>query len=187
MEDKKIVDLFWDRSETAITIAKDKYGSYCRYIAKAILNNMEDVEECVNDVLLKAWNTIPPNMPQNLAAYLGKLTRTTAIDCFRKRSRKCRGGVEFLLAVEELEESIPNNINVEKEMEGKELSELINRFLGTISECERNVFVCRYWYMESITKIAKKADFSESKIKSMLFRTRKRLKAFLEKEGYYTE
>lgn len=185
MEDKEIVDLFWNRMEIAVQEVAKKYSGYCQYIANSILDNVEDSKECINDTWLKAWNSIPPNRPENLAAYLGKLTRTTAIDYRRKNNRKRRGGKEIELVIEELADTLPDQSSVDRAIEEKELSQQINKFLGTLSQFDRNVFVCRYWYLEPIQTIARNAESSESKIKSNLYRTRNKLKAYLETEGYY--
>lgn len=187
MEDKDIIELYWNRKVSAVSATIEKYHKYCYHIAVAILGNAEDAGECVNDTWLKAWNAIPPGRPENLAAFLGKLTRNTAIDCLRKRTRKRRGGNGADLMLDELEECLPDAENVEKELEARELSRLINDFLGTLTEFERNVFVCRYWYLEPVHSIAKAAHASVSRIKSILFRTRKKLKAYLKEEGYDVE
>lgn len=185
MEDKEIIDLYWNRKESAISETNEKYNPYCFRIAVSILGDSEDAKECVNDTWLKAWNSIPPNRPENLAAYLGKLARTTAIDCLRKKNRKQRGGTLTDIVLDELAECIPDMENVEKQIEEQELTQLINLFLGTLSDFDRKVFVCRYWYLESVKTIAKISYSKESKIKSILFRTRKKLKSYLEEEEYY--
>lgn len=185
MEDREILDLYWHRMESAIAATNEKYHPYCFHIAASILGNSQDAEECVNDTWLKAWNSIPPNRPANMATYLGKLVRTTAIDCLRKKSRKQRGGTGADVVLDELAECIPDIENIERKIEEQELTELLNLFLGTLSRFDRNVFVCRYWYFESVKAIAKAAHAKESRIKSILFRTRKKLKSYLEEEGYY--
>lgn len=185
MEDRDIIDLFWQRQDIAISAVDEKYHSYCEKIAYNILENREDAEECVNDTWLKAWGTIPPNCPENLAAFIGKITRNTALNYLRDKSRKKRSNGQVELALVELEECVPNAQTIELEIESRELSKAINRFLAGLPEGERNVFVCRYWYMEPISEIAKHAGSGEGKIKSMLFRTRKKLKNYLKKEGYY--
>ena len=185
MEDREIIDLFWNRTDSAILAADEKYHSYCQYIAYNILGNKEDVEECLNDTWLKAWGAIPPHKPMNFAAFLGKITRNTALNYLRDKGRKKRNCGQTELVLEELEECVSYAKTVEQEIAEKELTKIINDFLGTLSELERNVFVCRYWNLESIFQIATYAHSSESKIKSMLFRIRKKLKRYLEKEGYY--
>lgn len=185
MEDREIIDLFWNRTDTAVSAATEKYHAYCQHIAYSILENMEDAEECVNDTWFKAWGAIPPHKPDNLATFLGKITRNTALNYLRDKSRKRRGGGQVDLVLEELEDCTASSKTVEQEIVEKELVESINHFLGTLSELERNVFICRYWYLDSVSEIAGCAHSSEGKIKSMLFRIRKKLKRHLEKEGYY--
>lgn len=185
MEDREIIDLFWNRADAAFTAVNEKYHSYCQHIAYNILKNEEDTEECVNDTWLKVWKSIPPHKPNNLATFLGKITRNTALNYLRDRSTKRKGSGQIDLVLEELEECVAHAQTIEQEIEEMELKKAINQFLATLPELERNIFVCRYWYLEPISGIAKHAHSSESKIKSMLFRTRKKLKVHLKKEGYY--
>ena len=185
MEDKEIVELFWKRTDTAISAVDKKYHSYCQHIAYHILGNKEDAEECVNDTWLKVWRAIPPQKPNHLSAFLGKIVRNTALNCLRDKNRKCRGSGQLDLVLEELEECTAHVQPVEQEILEQELSKAINHFLSTLPELERNIFVCRYWYLDSISEIASCTKFGEGKIKSMLFRIRKKLKRYLEQEGYY--
>ena len=185
MEDKEIIELFLNRADTAVSVVAEKYHSYCLHIAYRILENKEDAEECVNDTWLKVWKAIPPQKPDNLSAFLGKIIRNTALNCLRDKNRKCRSNGQLELALDELEECVAHVQSVEQELLEQELTNIMNRFLGTLSEMERNVFVCRYWYLDSISEIARCTEFGEGKIKSMLFRTRKKLKKYLEQEGYY--
>lgn len=183
MEDHEIINLYYDRAQHAITETSSKYNAYCMHIARAILGDEEDAKECVNDTWLKAWNTIPPQKPKHLAAYLGRITRNASIDRMRTRTRKQRGGHETELVLEELQDCIAHSTNVEREIEGRELTAAINAFLGTLSAFDRNVFVCRYWYLDPVRDIAKATHASESRIKSILFRLRKKLRVYLEEEG----
>lgn len=183
MEDHEIINLYYDRAQQAITETSSKYNAYCMHIARAILGDEEDAKECVNDTWLKAWNTIPPQKPKHLAAYLGRLTRNASIDRMRTRTRKQRGGHETELVLEELQDCIAHSTNVEREIEGRELTAAINAFLGTLSAFDRNAFVCRYWYLDPVRDIAKATHASESRIKSILFRLRKKLRVYLEEEG----
>lgn len=182
MEDEKIIALYWDRSETAISETDRKYGKYCYSIAYNILTNNEDAEESVSDTFLAAWNTIPPKHPSVLAAFLGKLTRHISIDRWRMRNRQKRGGGEIVLALEELKECIPDRDTVETALEQKRLVMVFNGFLEHLTETERRVFLCRYWYMDPISRIAGRCGFSESKVTSMLYRTRNKLRMVLEQE-----
>lgn len=183
MEDQKIIDLYFDRAETAISETDAKYGNYCYSIAYNILTNNEDAEESVSDTYMAAWNAMPPRRPSVLATFLGKITRHLSIDRWRSRSRYKRGGGEIILALEELEDCASTGGSVEQEYERKQLARLINRFLDSLPETERRVFLCRYWYLDAIRDIADHCGFSESKVASMLHRTRKKLRAELEKEG----
>ena len=183
MEDHEIIDLCYDRAQQAITETSSKYNAYCMHIARAILGDEEDAKECVNDTWLKAWNTIPPQKPKHLAAYLGRITRNASIDRMRTRTRKQRGGRETELVLEELQDCIAHSTNVEREIEGRELTAAINAFLGTLSAFDRNVFVCRYWYLDPVRDIAKATHASESRIKSILFRLRKKLRVSVFRRG----
>ncbi len=182
MEDEKIVALYWARSENAIAETWAKYGSYCYTIARNILSDPEDARECVNDAFLGAWNAIPPHSPSVLSAFLGKLTRRIAIDKVRNRNAQKRGQGELALALEELSECIPSGQNVEQEVERKELARALNAFIRALPPWERRVFVCRYWYLDSVASISRRFGFSQSKVKMMLHRTRRKLLSFLEKE-----
>lgn len=184
MEDKKIVDLYIQRSEQAVTETQSKYGNYCFSIAYQILANNEDAEESVNDTYIDAWNSIPPHKPAILSTFLGKITRRISIDRWRTRNAKKRGGGEMPLVLEELAECIEGNNSIEQELEQKRLSEVINTFVLGLPMMEQKVFLCRYWYMDSIDSICKQFGFSESKVKSMLYRTREKLKLVLEKEDF---
>lgn len=184
MDDKAIIGLYFDRSENAISETAVKYGGYCYSIAYQILSDPEDSEESVNDTYLAAWNTIPPRHPSVLSTFLGKLTRYISLDRWKARSRVKRGGGEVPLALEELEECIAEGESAEQTYERKELLRCVNHFLDALPETERIVFVCRYWYLDPIETITAKLGFSESKVKSMLHRTRQKLRKELEKEGF---
>lgn len=184
MEDPQIVQLYWDRSEQAITETDRKYGAYCAGIAYGILQNREDTEETVSDSYMGAWNAMPPHRPSVLATFLGKIVRRIAIDKWRSGNRAKRGGGEIILALEELGECVPGGGSPEQEVQREELARSVNRFLDGISLWERRVFLARYWYLDSIREIADHFAFSQSKVQSMLFRTRNKLRQHLEKEGY---
>lgn len=183
MEDSQIVALYWERNTGAIDRATEKYGKYCMAIARNILQSPEDAEECVNDAWLAAWNSIPPNRLASLATFLGRLTRNRAIDRLRAQQSKKRGEGAVSLPLEELSELIPAGAGPESELLFQELVQAINAFLDTLAAAERNVFLCRYWYFDSIAEIGVSLGFSESKVKSMLHRTRKKLRHSLQKEG----
>ena len=183
MEDQGIIALFFERSEQAIEETDKKYGWLCYSIAYNILTNREDSEESVSDTYLAAWNTIPPRRPNFLNAFLAKMTRHISIDRWRKRSAKKRGGGEIILALEELEDCVDRS-NVENELTKKELTRILNAFLSSLPETERNVFLCRYWYLDSIQTISQVSGFSQSKVTSMLHRLRGKLRKKLGEEGY---
>ncbi len=184
MKDREITALFRERREEALEAAIQQYGSLCLSVAMGVLGNREDAQEAVNDALLRAWNSIPPQDPELLDAYLAKLTRRAAIDRLRRDRAKRRWSGEAALALEELGEVLTDGRTAEDALETGELAALISRFLRSRSETERRVFLRRYWYVESISVIAADLGFSESKVKSMLHRTKKSLGMFLEKEGY---
>lgn len=182
MDDHRIVELYWERSEQAIKETASKYADYCYAIAYNILGNREDSEESVNDTYLDAWNSMPPHRPAALSTFLGKITRRISIDKLRARNAEKRGGSNLTLALEELEECLSARDDLQKELDAQILAEALNSFLEELSEIERRVFLCRYWYVDSLEVIAKQFGFSPSKVKSMLHRTREKLRKYLEKE-----
>ena len=182
MEDRDIIALFWSRDESAIRETAAKYGKYCYSIAYNILADGADAEECLNDTYLEAWNSIPPNKPDVLSSFIGGIARRNSIDRVRLRTAEKRGGGEITAVLDELCDVIGDG-DVESEIEGRLLSDIIDRFLNSLGETERRVFMRRYWYVDSVKDISKRFGFSESRVKSMLFRTRKKLKKLLEKEG----
>lgn len=187
VDDEHIIDLYWERSEKAITETASRYGKYCYSIAYNILADHHDAEECVSDTYLGAWNSIPPHRPKVLATFLGKIARRTAIKKWQRQHAAKRGSGKIAIALEELEECIPSCQSVEQEMEDAELRNVINEFLLSLPQTERNIFVCRYWYLDAISDICQQFGFSQSKVKSMLQRTRKKLQIYLRKEGICDE
>lgn len=185
MEDEKIIQLLWRRSETAIVHMQQKYGRYCFSIAQRILNNREDAEECVSDTYLAAWNQIPPKRPDSLAAFLGRITRNLSISRWRSVSAKMRGGGEMTLALEELAQCVAGPWDVAREMEQKELRTAIASFCRELPRHERILFLKRYYYLRTVPEIAAETGFSQAKVKSCLHRTRSKLKKMLEKEALY--
>lgn len=184
MDDSKIVELYLSRDESAISHTAQKYGPKLRRIAESLLNNKASAEECENDTYLEAWKLIPPNEPRSyLFAFLGKITRHLAIDECRKNASQKRQAL-FCELTREMEECIPGQSNVEGEMEADALSQAVNAFLDCCSEEQRNVFVRRYWFFDTIPEICRRYGFSQSKVKTMLFRMREGLRYYLEKEGY---
>lgn len=184
MEDVKIVELYFNRDEKAISETQIKYGKYCYNISYNILSNNEDVQECLNDTYLHAWNSIPPNKPSILSTYLGKIIRRLSIDSYRKSKAQKRGGSEYTLSLDELDECLSNNVDSKDLVDEKILTETINAFLSRLSKTERTIFVLRYFNFDSINEISKHFGFKESKTKMILKRTRDKLKDYLNKKGY---
>lgn len=184
MEDSKIIALYNERDESAIAETDTKYGSYCLAIAENILHSRPDSEECVNDTWLRAWNTIPPEKPHSLRAFLGRITRNLAYDRYRYQTSERRGGSAVTLALEELSECIPDDASVEEQAELRALGESIDRFLSKLSARDRNVFLCRYYYTYSTAEIAARFGMRENYLRNLLSRLRGRLKKHLEKEDF---
>ena len=184
MEDSAIVELYWQRSDRAIAETAQKYGAYCHRIAYNICENMQDAEECVNDTWLGAWNSMPDQRPKALSRFLACLTRNAAIGRYREQHRQKRGGGETALALEELAECLADGRDLDQELERRELERLIGEFTEGLKETEKLVFTARYFYLTPVLEIAARLHLSESKVKSMLFRLRGRLRRRLEKEGY---
>lgn len=184
MDDSAIVSLYWQRDESAITETAVKYGKYCFSIAYGVLGNVSDAEESVNDTYLDAWNAMPPSRPAVLSTFLGKITRRIAIDRWRKHNAEKRGGGQMDAILDELAECVSSGENVEQTVEQQMITDHINAFVRTLPDAEQRIFLCRYFYMDSIKDIAKRFGFSKSKVKSMTLRIRRKLRAFLEKEGW---
>lgn len=187
MDDKDIIALYFDRKENAVRETSQKYGKYCFSIAYNILQNEADANESVNDTYLNAWNSIPPHRPAVLSSFLGKITRNISLKKWRDMRAQKRGSGEVALVYDELSECITSDTDIHAELEAKEIAVFIDDFLKTLPDTERRVFVCRYWYFDSISSICVQFGFSESKVKSMLFRTRNKLLKKLKKEGVYFE
>ena len=182
MEDEKIVELYWDRNESAISETQQKYGNYLTKIAYNILADIEDSKESVSDTYLRAWNSMPPHKPVVLSAFLGKITRRISIDIFRKKTAKKRTDSQYVLSLNELYECSTSQGNPEKEVDAKILTNAINDWLASLPDETRKIFVCRYFHFDSINDIANYTGSGESKIKSTLHRARLSLKEYLEKE-----
>ncbi len=184
MEDREIVQLYWNRDETAIKESSVKYGAYCRSIARNILGSWEDAEEVVNDTWLKAWNAIPPKKPSILSVFLGRITRNLSFDIYRREHREKRGGHQIDLVLDELAECVSGKSDPQREFEASQLTEDLNRFLASLPEDKRNMFILRYWYAESIAAIAERFNVSENNVSVTLNRIRKKLKNDLVERGY---
>lgn len=187
MKDEQIVALYWQRDEHAIDETRTKYGNYCRSIAYNILGCTEDAQECENDTYLAAWNAIPPHRPVVLGTFLGKLTRRISLDRWKTNTAQKRGGNTVTLSLDELEGCIPDDRAVDIRMEQNMLASTISVFLRSLSRQDRQVFLRRYWYLDSIADIAHRFGFTQSKVKMMLLRTRQKMRQYLEKEGIFHE
>lgn len=184
MEDAEIVALYWARNEDAITQTKAKYGAYLNRVANNILADLEDSQECVSDTLLAAWRSMPDNRPKNLRTYLGKITRQVSIDLYRRRNRMKRYASEYAISLEELGDSFTDGRTPEDELNARLLTETVNRFLRTLPDEARNTFIGRYYFFDSLQEVAWYCGMSESKCKSLLYRTRQSLKSYLQREGF---
>ncbi len=183
MEDEKIIDLYWDRDQSAIVKTEEKYGSYCHRIAWNILYNKEDSEECVNDTWMRAWNSMPTERPNILSAFLGAITRNLSLDRYRRQHAKKRGEGEVAFVFDELQDCLTID-GPEQQIDANLLVDALNHFLEKMEKENRIIFVRRYWYMDSIEAIAKRFSISESKVKSSLFRSRNKLRDYLQQEGF---
>jgi len=183
LDDKKIIQLYWDRDERAISETDSKYGAFCSSIAENILDNKEDSKECVNDTYLKTWNALPPQWPKVFPAFIGRIVRNLAINRYNSERTAGRGGGQTAVALEELEECISDR-SAEISVEESELSEAIDSFLGTLSRKNRQIFVLRYWYTESVSYISEVMNMTENSVSVALNRMRKKLLNYLSERGF---
>ncbi len=184
MEDSEIIALYFKRDERAIEETRKKYGGYCASIAKNILGSDEDAEECLSDALLSAWNSIPPNRPEYLSSYLGRLARNNAFNRYKLARAEKRGGGQLSLLLDELAECISCRDTVEGAVDSHELSRALNGYLSGLPDGRRKIFVLRYWYAMPIAEIAKKTGKSRFSITKALERERKGLKKYLSERGF---
>lgn len=182
LEDRKIIELFFERSEQAITELSNKYGFICSKIAFNILNNKQDAEECINDAYLGTWNTIPPQNPNPLLSYVCRIVRNLAIKKYHSNTAEKRNSI-YDVALCELENCFPSSASVEEEFNAIETARIIDDFLKTLNQENRIMFVRRYWYSDSIDDLAKLFHTSSHNISVRLSRTREKLKKYLIKEG----
>ena len=183
LEDSRIISLFFERSEQAVAELDRKYGATVKKTAANILQDRQDVEECANDTYLRVWNSIPPQNPNPLVSYVCKIARNLALDRWRSNRAEKRNG-EMDLVLDEMEECIPSNWNLETEVEARELTEAINRFLAGLPKDDRFLFVRRYWYGDSVADLAAMTKSSANRISVRLFRIREKLRTTLSEEGY---
>jgi len=184
VDDAGIVQLYWDRDEQAIHATAGKYGNYCTSIAKNILENKEDAEECVNDTYLSAWNSMPPHRPSILSAFLGKITRNLSLNKYRHNTADRRGGREVTVVLDELLDLVSDTDSVEQEIDCQELINTINTFLSTLSAEKRGIFVRRYWYFDSISEIASRFGMTNNNVSVSLNRIRLKLHNYLLDRGF---
>ena len=183
LTDIEIINLYLERSESAIEETAKQYGSYCSAIAMNILHNKEDVDECVNDTYLNVWNSIPPQRPTTFSTFIGRITRNLSIKKYKARTAQKRGGDDTTLLLSELESCILTNRNVEDEVDSNIIMQAVDKFLSNIREQDMIFFMRRYWHGDSIPEIAKQFNSGESKVSMSLHRTRQKLKNYLEREG----
>lgn len=184
MDDSHIIGLYWERNQSAILATAEQYGGYCTSIARNILENEEDAEECVNDTWLGAWNSMPPHRPGMLSTFLGKITRNLSFNRRRRSGAEKRGGGELPLVLDELGECVSGRDSVEGEYDRKELLNAINEFLDGLSPEKRAVFVCRYWYADRVGDIAARQGMTENHVSVILTRLRRKLQEHLTKGGF---
>lgn len=164
MDDGQIVQFYWDRDERAIPATADKYGNYCTSIAKNILGNPEDAEECVNDTYMRAWNSMPPHRPNVLSAFLGKITRNVSLNRYKQNTADKRGGGEVPAVLEEIAELVSDTDSVEQEVDRRELVKAIDAFLDRLPTEKRSLFLCRYWYFDSVSNLASRFGMTENHV-----------------------
>ena len=184
MDNGAIIELYWRRDEAAITQTQMKYERYLTKIAYNVLADLEDSGEAVNDTYLRAWQSIPPNRPTALSAYLGKIARTLSIDIFRRRTSKKRGGSQYAMSLSELSEGLGGTDSVGEAIAIQDLADAISSYLHSQPKRNRDAFVCRYFFTDSVKEIADALGFSEGRVKSLLFRMRGGLREHLKKEGF---
>ena len=184
MEDKAIIQLYWERNENAIAATDRTYGKLCRGLSYNIVNNWEDAEECTNDTFQRAWDTMPPQRPKSLRAYLCRIVRNLSIDRWRRKTSQKRGeGLELLL--EELESCLPAAPSAEQEVEALLLKEVLENWLDSLPKADRVLFLRRYWYGERVEALAKWRGCSPNQVSQKLLKLRKALKLRLEQEGVH--
>ncbi len=184
MDDRQILELYHRRDENAIIQTGIAYGKYCYVIANNILCDHHDSEECVNDTYLRAWNSIPPQKPNSLKLFLAEITRNLALNRYKERKSKKRGGEAITVALEEIDEFVVGTTSIDNDLAEKELLSSINRFLRTLPKRNSNIFVMRYFHFHTVKAIAQMYGLTEENVSMILSRTRKKLKKHLETEGY---
>jgi len=184
MDDAAIIGLYWERDERAIPATADKYGAYCTAIARNILGSREDAEECVSDTYLKAWESMPPQRPNVLSSFLGKIVRNLSLNRYRHNTAEKRGGGELPAVLDELNELVSGSSDTERELYLKELVHTVDGFLGTLSPQKRSIFISRYWHTDSVSDIALRHGMKSGAVSMTLARLRKRLHGYLTERGF---
>lgn len=181
MEDREIIALFFQRSEAAIDAVEKKYGALCHSVAWNLLHSQEDAKECLNDTWHGLWNAIPPRQPERLGPFAARVTRNLAMKRLTRQNAEKRQGIT--VSFEELNQCIPDEKTVEQALEGKELTKLLDAFLDTLGEEDRNLFLRRYWFFDSVRQLSRNFGITENHVKIKLYRMRKALKKYLEQEA----
>lgn len=184
MDDAEIIRLYWERNEQAIPATAQKYGTYCTSIARNILGSREDAEECVNDAYLNAWNSMPPHKPDSLSAFLGKIVRNLSFNQYRYNTADKRGGGAAAVVLDEIAELVSDTSSVEQEIDRKELVTAIDEFLDRLPADKSRIFICRYWYFDSIADIAVRFGMTENNVSVTLNRLRTKLKNYLSERSF---
>ena len=183
-DERRIIELLNQRDEQVLQIIQKQYGTFCYQVAFRIIGNREDAEECVNDMLMGVWNSIPPNSPDHLPAYLAALVRKTALQKYEKAHRQKRGGTQFSTALDEISEIIPSTDHVDQEIEQRELTAAITAWLQSLPSDAKLMFIQRYYMSDSVKTIADKHNMSVGAVKMKLLRIRQQLREYLKKEGF---
>ncbi|NLA71971.1 MAG: sigma-70 family RNA polymerase sigma factor [Clostridiaceae bacterium] len=182
--DETILDLYFERSEEALSATVEKYGALLRSLAWNILGNHEDVEECVNDTYVAAWNAIPPQRPEYLKAYLCKIVRNFSLDRVREKTREKRGGGNIPLILDEMQDLLASDDDIAQTVETQELSQMISDYLREQPDRKRIIFLKRYYFASTINEIAEEQKTTEGAVKILLYRMRRELKQVLQDRGY---
>lgn len=182
IDDSKILELFRERDESALSLVSEKYGRYCRSVARNIVGNEQSAEEIVNDTLMELWEVIPPNSPKHLAAFVCEVTRNNALDAVREMKAQKRGSGEIDMVLDELFD-VASDYSVERIAEQHELMAAVNEFLKKLPDRKQKVFILRYWYCYSTLEISQIVGMSEANVYNVLKRVRKKLLEYLEKRS----
>ena len=181
MTDEKIIELYFERDEKAVSMSQESYGAYCLSIGNEILQSNEDAEECVNETWLRAWNIIPPQKPRKLSTFFGRITRNIAFDKYREKHSQKRGKGLMAVVLDELDECIPDSFDTDKHIDNSELKQILDEFLESLSQKDSVIFLARYWYAKSLHDISRKYKINENTVKASLFRSRNKLRECLAK------